>query len=244
MAFGKQPRLYKGGAGAKYAGTTDLKCWFGPNRLVYIIDFKTGGMLKGEAKKKGYAEWPLQTAGYRQAEDAQGNGVVHLNKKTGEMSWFDYSETYLKDVRAFNLLCEFWRNRNAKLLIDGLPSATTITGQLDKSGPLTWWAVNSMREYLFDKLEEPGKQGEFIFTKEMLYPLIEEARKNFRSVGKKARDIGTLVHEAIEQWFKSKIEPSKNSPDEVIAAFLAFFEWMEQNQVEVIATEKVVYGRY
>jgi len=259
MSFGKSPRLYKGNGKAKYAGTTDLICYFGDKHRKYIIDFKTGGELKNDAKKVGYPEWPLQTAAYRMPAVCEGNGVVHLNKETGEMTWFDYSDTYLSDFSAFCSLCEFWHNRNYQLLDKGIPSVTTITGILDKSGPLTWWAVNSMRDYIYEKLGElvvftyeihDLSEGDWIeiecIEKDEVIPIIEAGRKNFRSVSKKATDIGTMVHEAIEQWFKSegKIEPPKNSPDEVIAGFVAFLEWVEQNKVEMIAIEKIVYGGY
>jgi len=260
MSFGKSPRLYQSpGEGYLYAGTTDLKCLMLPTpesngKLPYIIDFKTGSPLKGDAKKNGYGEWPMQTASYRNASNGvQGNGIVHLSKEDGAMSWFDYSDSYIADLEAFEFLCRYWRNRNAKVLEEkgGLPSSTTILGALDKPA-LIWWAVNSMRDYLYNALDgaddtieyHPDKDGVQIIRLSVLHPLIEAARKNFRKVGKKAMDIGTQVHEAIELWFKTGVEPPKNAPDEVTASFVAFLDWVDLHQVEAIEVEKIVYGKF
>jgi len=238
MAFGKQPRLYD--SDAQYAGTTDLVCWLNGKR--YIIDFKTAGELKGDAKKNGYAEWPLQTAAYRYAEGLMtgepldGNAIVCLSKETGLMAFFDYSDRYEASWKSFRCLCDFWHLQNPDL--SGAPSVTTITGQLDKSGPLTWWAVNSMREYCLSRLPDTP------LTVDAISGLIEEGRKHFRTVSKTATDIGTAVHAAIEAYLKSWTEPSKDVPDQVLSGFIAFLDWFHNNKVEVIATEKVVYGRY
>ena len=241
MSFGKQARTYKAPEGIKYAGTTDLVCEY--NKSIYIIDFKTGTKPK---EVNGYPEWALQTAAYRNAYQSPsvGNAVVHLNKESGEMNFFDYSSSYSQDLEAFSFLCEYWRNRNPE--IKGVPSVTTITGILDKSGPLIWWAVNSMREYLFEALNQIGEKeiGVIHIEREHLYSIIESARKEFRSVSKKAMDIGTQVHEAIEQWFKTGMEPSKKVSDAVLAGFVAFLDWTEKNEIKPIATEIVVYGKY
>jgi len=240
MAFGENPRMYPvPSSDILYAGRTDLICLM--DGIETIIDFKTGTKPK---PKDGYPEWRLQTAAYRNGAFAYGNGVVHLDKETGEMSWYDYTATFREDLEAFLYLVKFWRNRNVEKLDGQCPSVTTITGVLDKSGPLMWWAVNSMRDYLYEKFDDEFRDNEIVTCKiEWLYQMVEDGRKNFRKVSKKAMDIGTLTHDAIEQWLNHKIEPSKESPDEVIAGFVAFLDWWESRNIEVIETEKVIYGR-
>ncbi len=76
--------------------------------------------------------------------------------------------------------------------------------------------------------------------------VLEEARKNFLSVSKKALDIGSSVHEIISRYLKTGIEP-QIANDNVLAAFLAFLEWQDAHKFQPISTEQVVYdkdGRY
>ena len=224
-------RLYKSpGEGYLYAGTTDLVAKM--DNEIWLLDWKTG---KKPKPKIGYKEWGLQTASYRNADGRPTrNGVIHLDKETGGFTFYDYSDTYEQDIVGFKLLAHFWHNRHPDK--DGLPSSTTITGLLDKSGPLTHWAANCACDFIIERIDES------IPYKDTL-GIIELARKNFRSVSQKAMNIGSMVHEAIEIYLKEGIEPPKNTRDEVLAGFVAFLEFAEEHTLEVLDIEKIVYGK-
>lgn len=237
MSFGKSIRTYPSpGDGYLYAGTQDLACWLTINgvRVDYTIDFKTGTKPKSEP----YFEWKLQTASYRNGAGTHGNAVVHLDKETGLPTFYDFSDTYDANLKAFIKLAEYFTIVNSEKIKDGqIPSSTTITGTLDKPA-LVYWAANCAVEYIHSELM-PDKQ----YTYEELAPIIESARKNFRSVSKKAMDLGSLVHEAIETYLKINIEPPKSTPDAIIGGFIAFLEWAEKYEMEVITVEKTIYGK-
>lgn len=117
-----------------------------------------------------------------------------------------------------------------------VPSCTTITGQLDKSGALTYWAAGAACDYILEQVKREPDFGNY-----QLYGFIEEARKNFRNVSKMAMDTGSQIHGHIEQYFKTGKEPFKPS-DEELSAFLAFLEWKGAHKVEPIKLEHTVYG--
>lgn len=114
-----------------------------------------------------------------------------------------------------------------------VPSPTGIIGQLDKSGALTWWAAGCACDYVRENL--PNK-----FTKEELFALLEDAKRNFRKVSQDALDIGSAVHHAIEHYLKTGREPVINN-DQVLAGFIAFLEWKDKHHLVSIETEHTVY---
>ena len=234
-------RLYDSpGEGYIYAGTCDLKCQM--DSKYYLVDFKTG---KTPKPKRGYPEWAMQTAAYRATDpDMEGNGVVHLSKETGEMKWYDLSDTYENDLEGFLYLLQFWYNRRPKHPPDKLPSVTTVLGLLDKPA-LLYWSAGCVADYIDENLKElfTEHEGRGFVDMPEIWAIIEQSRKSWRKVSKKAMAIGTLTHEAIELYLKDGIEPPKNSPDEVQTAFIAFLDWMDVHEVEPIKTEQVVYGK-
>jgi len=126
------------------------------------------------------------------------------------------------------------------------PSVTTICGLLDKPA-LMYWAVNCCADYILDYVklitnpELPDNPSGTLIRVEDLYPIIESSRKNFRNVSKKAMDIGSRVHDAIEQYLNTGREPFKPG-DEVEAGFLSFLEWQDKHHFKSIATEQTIYG--
>ena len=122
------------------------------------------------------------------------------------------------------------------------PRVTSITGQFDKSGPLTSWAANSACDYILDEINvrttEDG--GEWIEPGD-LWPIIEAARKEFRRVSTKALDIGSAVHTAIEHYLKTGQEPP-NPSEQILSAFLAFLEWADEYQLNPLQTEMTLFG--
>ena len=127
-----------------------------------------------------------------------------------------------------------------------LPRRTSIDGQLDKSGPLTYWAANCACDYIINEMEPiriapelDSRNPECIIDE--LYPIIESARKNFRTVSALALDIGSTVHDAIHVWLKTGREPESPSK-EVLSGFIAFLEWLDQwESWKTIKTEHTVY---
>jgi hypothetical protein len=118
-----------------------------------------------------------------------------------------------------------------------LPSVTTIISDCNnKSGPLTWWAARMTCEWI---KENVGQQEMGIYS--VTDKHLEEARKNFKSVSKKALDIGSQTHSAIENWLKTGKEP-KDPQENVLNAFLAFLEFFDEHKMKPIELEFSVYG--
>ena len=88
------------------------------------------------------------------------------------------------------------------------PSVTTIIGDCtDKSGALTQWAANMVVEWLRKNCTSDFNWG----SEENFYEVYEEdlnnARFNFRNVSQEALDIGSLVHNWIEEYLKNPSYP-------------------------------------
>jgi hypothetical protein len=117
-----------------------------------------------------------------------------------------------------------------------VPRATGITGQLDKPA-LTYWAANAACDYILTQIDDVMAWN----SRDAIFPIVEAARKNFRTVSRKALDAGSRIHEAIEVYFKTGKEPVTKD-DQVISGFLAFLEWKDAHKVEPIKLEHTVYG--
>lgn len=121
------------------------------------------------------------------------------------------------------------------------PRVNAIIGQLDKPG-LVYWAANCACDYIIGEVENADVLN---VPTGALYKTIEGARHNFRKVSGKAKDIGSMVHGAVEHWLKTGEEPDDSIP-EVLAGFIAFLEWMDENKIkreDTLETEKTVYHR-
>jgi hypothetical protein len=117
-----------------------------------------------------------------------------------------------------------------------VPSCTHITGQLDKPA-LTFWAAGAACDYIMQQIDDIMAWN----SRDAIFPIVEAARKNFRTVSRKALDAGSRIHEAIEVYLKTGKEPFTKD-DQVISAFLAFLEWKDAHKVEPIHLEHTVYG--
>ena len=119
-------------------------------------------------------------------------------------------------------------------------SVTAITGIIDKSRPLIYWAVGLMRDYLNEQLEN----GEIINS-----AFILEGSKQHTKFLKKAGDLGTQVHDWCEQFAKAKMNKTelpkidKTFPKEVILGINAFLDWYNKNKVKFIEIERLVYSK-
>ena len=117
------------------------------------------------------------------------------------------------------------------------PRCTSICGQLDKSGPLTYWAAGCACDYIIEhhRLETYYVNHAY----DMFLTTVNQARKEFRSVSDKALNIGSAVHAAIEHYLKTGEEP-QDPPDQVLAGFIAFLEWEDEHIIKVYETELTV----
>lgn len=68
---------------------------------------------------------------------------------------------------------------------------------------------------------------------------LDNARFNFREVSKTALDVGSKVHQAIEDYFNLGKEPINPAP-QVLSAFVAFLEWVDEHDVKCDDAELTV----
>lgn len=106
---------------------------------------------------------------------------------------------------------------------------TTILRCLAKEG-LALWPLNMAISYL--------KDLPVIDHSDLEYAAKAHVRRS-----DKGKDVGTLVHQAIEAYLK-KENPLNNLTPEAASAFGGFMEWYEaQEDIEVVEIERVVYSQ-
>lgn len=118
---------------------------------------------------------------------------------------------------------------------------TTIIGIKDKSIPLTSWATETMRDYLIDNFLKEEKS--------ITYDDLILATTEYKKVKDKAADIGSEIHDWIEKYIRYILkeegfdEPKIPNKKEVKIGISAFLDWINENHVEFISTERVIYSR-
>jgi len=110
---------------------------------------------------------------------------------------------------------------------------TQVTGIIDKSGPLIGWAVKLFREFLLKKLNA----GEPI-TEEAIH----EGSRQHAIKKQEAADIGTQIHEWVNQYITGK-KPPIPEIEQVKNGVLAFLKWIDENKVKFLASEEIVYSK-
>ena len=122
-----------------------------------------------------------------------------------------------------------------------LPSVTKIIGDCtDKSRVLSQWAANQVVAWI--KLNCTQSKGNFPHWK-VNEEQLNQARFNFREVSDEALAVGSAVHSAIEEYNKTGKEPCTDHP-QIVAGYVAFLEWMDENKVVITSVEETVYGKY
>ena len=118
-----------------------------------------------------------------------------------------------------------------------IPNSSDLAKVCQDSFPLIMWSAKCAAEK-FEDLIEPGKPIDEIQKKE-IYQQIKTAHRNTLE---KAGDIGTNVHEHIEDYIKTDIEP-KIYNEQIKHSFGLFKEWWDDNKkfYEVMYLEKVCY---
>lgn len=118
---------------------------------------------------------------------------------------------------------------------------TSIVGVLDKPA-LMYWAVNMAIEYLDNNL----KAGESL-DEVQIKTLLDNAKKAHRVKKDKSADIGTMIHNWIERYVKSRIEkrpaPERPINEEMNNAIDGFFKWAKDNKVQLIDSEQKIYSK-
>jgi hypothetical protein len=115
-----------------------------------------------------------------------------------------------------------------------VPSVTTVIGQLDKSEGLMKWAANQTALYI---LQQVGDGSELEAT-------CYEAPNEYRNLSQAACDIGSEVHQRIEQYLWGH-EYGGETSEAGNMAFASFLQWAEEYKPEPIKTEdRLITDRY
>jgi len=112
-------------------------------------------------------------------------------------------------------------------------SVTGVTGIIDKSPQLMGWAVKCMAEYLIEKVDDGFVVGE---------ETILQAKREYRSISKKARDIGTAIHEWIEYWIKGE-KPELPDDENIVNGITAFLKWQKEHKAKFTDSERLIYSK-
>jgi len=119
--------------------------------------------------------------------------------------------------------------------------ATSIIGVLDKPAIL-YWAVNQSVEYVKANLK-PGEALDEV----QIGNLLDGAKNAHRVKKTTAGDIGSLIHEYLDNWIKAKIEkkplPKPPINKEMKNAIKGFFDWAVKNKIKLIASEQKCYSK-
>jgi len=151
----------------------------------------------------------------------------------------------MSQVKVEDQVCKFDKDSHT-YRVDGqeIPGVTTVTGVIDKSTPLIWWAVNNARDYILEKME-PGREYDEVEIKD----LAQGARLAHKKSSSDATTIGTIVHQFAEDWLNAEIRKGKYSPDKpdlphnekAKESAEKFLKWLRENEVEPKEIEQMVY---
>lgn len=147
----------------------------------------------------------------------------------------------MKELIAYkNIRLEFDEQKH-QLFVNGERNyfnVTGITGVIDKSGPLMYWAVKLATNYLRDKWLLSKENETQVITENDFF----EAEKQHRLFKEKAGNIGDLVHEFAEQ-FSLGLKPEIPEQENAKNGALAFLKWFDQAEMKVKNPEQIVYSK-
>ena len=119
-------------------------------------------------------------------------------------------------------------------------SVTQVLNVLDKPA-LMYWAAGIVARYLIDLIPDI-KAGRLILTPEDAKDLFWKAKKEPERIKEEAGNIGTLTHDAVEEYLKTRKKP-KDLPPEVQKTFNAFLSFAKQLKLgKIIASEKILFS--
>lgn len=124
-----------------------------------------------------------------------------------------------------------------------IPSVTSITGLLDKSTPLIYWATQLGYDTALDAL-----QAKTDWHIDELLPIMESARVAHAAKKDEAATIGDIVHNYAEAYALAQIEgqpiPVVESQDQaVLLGITAFAELLKTLKPKFIAAEQLILCR-
>jgi hypothetical protein len=125
-----------------------------------------------------------------------------------------------------------------------LYSVTTVLGIIDKSQALVPWGANCAVKHIRGALSTQIEDG-YPVPLEMFENALQEARNAHRNIKEDAADVGSQVHNLIEDWCKSKghISPKPEAFDpRVINGFNLFLQWAQEVELEPLENEIQVYS--
>src|SRR3990167_6672970 len=128
----------------------------------------------------------------------------------------------------------------SRYAINGRPiiGVTSFSGLPDKSGPISWWAVNKMCiPYIRENLKPNTKYDELEIEE-----VFKVAGKRHLQKKEEAATIGTAVHEWAELYLLGK-KPKKPKNPQMKSGVEAFLKWLKEYKVKPIYTERKVYSR-
>jgi hypothetical protein len=127
------------------------------------------------------------------------------------------------------------KSHRYKLDGDWVPGVTTITGVLDKSGPLISWASGLVAEYVADNREV--MEGLWLAGRD---PLVAALKKLPEAARKRAAERGTDFHDYAEQIVRGEEVDVPEDHVPLVESALAFFaDW----KIEPVLIETSVASR-
>ena len=133
------------------------------------------------------------------------------------------------------------KNHKYTVQVDGekvkTQSVTTITGVVDKSGPIQSWAIKETLK-VAKSLIEPGKY----YSEQELNEFWELSRKASYVKKQEAADIGTVSHKWLELYFhglEPELPPEEHPSRSCVLAALA---WLKDHKVQIMEMERPIYS--
>ena len=150
-----------------------------------------------------------------------------------------------------------WESIYQELSDQGAPHVTKITGQLDKSTPLMYWAAGLSFDYMKELFLDPLRVAVHKKSEDEIFRLINQfydtdigfhykkAKSYHREKSKEAKDIGTYSHELAHEMFLRMIENEEIEipidPD-IVKPAEALLKWIADNDVTPVLSEQKVFG--
>jgi hypothetical protein len=151
----------------------------------------------------------------------------------------------MKQVKVNGTVCTFNEEEHT-YTVNGeqVPGTTSITGIVDKSAPIKWWAVGEAKDYIMENFED-HIDADNPFDEVAIQELADSARTAHMSSSNKGINIGTLVHQYAEDYVQHLMngidEPEFPNNEEAQESAIEFLSWMDEHDVEPVATEQMVF---
>lgn len=208
---------------------------------IWVIDWKSSTGVYDEMKTQACVYAMM----YPEAGVLPRTGILRLDKETGKLDDPPIVEVTPEIAfrwKAFLGLREYYRwaiepkaKQDRWYPYNGkkFPTVTTILDCLNKPA-LTQWAANMTIEYFRANMKE-------MTTDEQIDYHLKKAKTAYRTMSKKAMDIGSVVHDAIHAHLSgARPEPILEGNEQATNSFLAFIQWSDSVHLKPIALEKVL----